>query len=116
MLVCVTNESKRTVLAARAQVANSLWTRLRGLMGSSLLPEGEGLWLTPCTSVHSFFMRYPIDVLFLDARGTVITGGTLNPWRMTRWVRNAVGVLEIPKGMMDKTITRPGDKVTIKQI
>lgn len=88
-------------------------SRLKGLLGTRSLPDGEGLWIQPCQSVHTFFMRYPIDVLFLNKEGSVIYATTLAPWRMSRWVRGANGVLELPAGTLNRTQTQIGNRIRL---
>jgi uncharacterized membrane protein (UPF0127 family) len=114
--LCVTNESKRVVITPRAKVASSLWTRFRGLLGEVSLPDGEALWLAPCRSVHTFFMRFPIDVLFIDSQGVVLSKATLVPWRVSRWVPRAAGVLELAAGTLERTRTDVGDRVSLRPI
>lgn len=87
--------------------------RAIGLLGSSTLPPDEGLWLKPCKSIHTFFMRYPIDVLFLDSEGTIVHQESLVPWRISRWVSRAEGVLEVAAGTLGKTQTQPGQRIIL---
>lgn len=99
-------------LAARCAEAATFWTRLVGLLGRAALPEGEGLWLTRCNSVHNFGMRFAIDVAFLDAEGVVIR--TLEPLGINRAspvVRKAKDVLELPVGTLARTGTVAGDRL-----
>ncbi len=79
------------------EVAWGFWSRFRGWMGKKPLPQGTALLICPCSSIHTFFMREPIDVAFLDRSGrvlSVIEG--LRPWRVSPWIRKAVAVLEMP--------------------
>lgn len=86
------------VLLARLRVAEGFWQRARGLIGRPCPGEGEGLWLGDCGSVHTCFMAYAIDVVFLDGAGTVLgISAGLPPWRMA-WFRGAVSVLELADG------------------
>ncbi|MFA6031017.1 MAG: DUF192 domain-containing protein [Elusimicrobiota bacterium] len=81
------------------ELADGLRSRLVGLLGRSALGRGEGLWLVPCSQVHMFFMRFPIDVVFLDAKGRVLqVVRELRPWRVSPWVRGAHSALELPAG------------------
>jgi len=114
--ICVTNQSKGAVLSRRVRVASSLWARCVGLLATASLPADEGLWLTPCRSVHTFFMRFPIDVLFLDAQGIVLSKATLTPWRFSRWERHAQGVLELAAGTLARTKTEVGDRIVLKNL
>src|SRR5438105_1994876 len=99
-LVCAMNETKKVVVARRVRRASSLWARGRGLLGDASLPADEGLWLKPCRSIHTFFMRFPIDVLFLDPQGIALSKATLAPWRFSRWERRADSVLELAAGTL----------------
>lgn len=87
------------VLAARLRSAHTHWSRLRGLIGTASLPEGDGLWIRPCRQVHMFWMRYPIDVVFLDdgLRVVEIVSG-LRPWRVSPKVPAATSVIEVAAG------------------
>src|SRR5687768_15527995 len=97
MLVAA-NTTRGHVLADRVRPAESFLSRIRGLLGTRTLTEGEGLWLSPCKSIHTFFMTYPIDALFLDAEGRLLHAATLAPWRLSRIVLRSCGVLELPAG------------------
>jgi uncharacterized protein len=114
MFVIAKNESKGTIIAPRVKVATSLLARSIGLLGHASLPAGEGLWLKPCTSVHTFFMRFTIDVLFVDRNGVALSKATLSPWRISRWERRAEGVLELPAGTLHQTRTEAGDKISFQ--
>jgi uncharacterized membrane protein (UPF0127 family) len=70
------------VVCERCLVADNPWTRMRGLLGRSELPAGEGILLRPCSSVHMMFMRFPIDVVFCDRDLRVLSVvPELRPWR-----------------------------------
>ena len=105
------NVTRNVVLGQKIQAASSILQRAVGLLATPALASGEGLWLHPCTSVHTFFMRYPIDVLFLSKEGAVLEQQTLKPWRVSRWVRKSDGVLELPAGMLERTGTAAGDRI-----
>jgi uncharacterized membrane protein (UPF0127 family) len=86
------------VVCRRCDVADGPLTRMRGLLGRPQLAEGQGLLLKPAGSVHTFFMRYPIDVVFLDREGVVTrVVPALRPWRAAG-SRKARSVLELPAG------------------
>lgn len=79
----ILNETKGTVVAEQARVAKSMWARFWGLMGRKELPKGHGLLIDPCSSIHMFFMRFPLDVVFLDGemKAVKVVRG-IKPWRM----------------------------------
>ncbi len=80
-------------------LAKGFFERLVGLMGESELQHGEGLWIEPCNSIHTFFMKFPIDVLYLDREGKVVEiQREIKPWRVAKPVFNAHSVIELPSG------------------
>lgn len=114
MRVRMINETRGTVLANKIKVANTFFARLMGLMGKAkpFLPKGCGLLLDPCKAIHTWFMRFPIDVVFLDEQGEVVgIEEKLAPWRLSRVYHNARCVLELPAGTVRDSQTRVGDKV-----
>ncbi|HXA28379.1 MAG TPA: DUF192 domain-containing protein [Candidatus Angelobacter sp.] len=89
------------VVAPHVEVAGTAWRRFMGLMFRSELPAGHGLALTPCSSIHMFFMRIPLDVAFLDREGRVLrVYHGIRPWRVSRVVRGARTAVELPAGTL----------------
>jgi uncharacterized membrane protein (UPF0127 family) len=114
------NETRGTTLAESVEVATSLWGRFKGLMGRRTLPARHALWLSGTNGIHMFFMRFPIDAVFLakpsaaGARTVLAAKRNVRPWiGMVPLVRGAEGVLELPTGSIDETGTRAGDVVRI---
>ncbi|GAC1327439.1 MAG: DUF192 domain-containing protein [Candidatus Dormibacteria bacterium] len=89
------------MLVAELEIASTSWSRFVGLMGRASLPAGHGLWIEPCNSIHMFFMRFAIDVLFLDREGRVkkVMLG-LKPWRVSPIVFGARTTVELPAGTL----------------
>jgi uncharacterized membrane protein (UPF0127 family) len=89
--------------------------RRTGLLNRSRLEPGEGLWIVPCEAVHSFFMKFPIDVIYLDRQRRVrkVTRN-LVPWRISGCL-TAHSVLELPAGTADATGTRRGDQLIFEE-
>ena len=101
-------------LSNNVALADDLLKRMKGLLGKSTMPNGESLWIKPCISVHTFLMRFPIDVIFLNKRNQVIAAiRNLRPNRVTRLYPKAVSVLELPVGILQVTDTREGDEIKI---
>jgi uncharacterized membrane protein (UPF0127 family) len=97
------------VVCERCVVADSVGRRMRGLLGRRELPVGEGLLLQPAPSVHMFFMRFPIDVVFLDRDLQVVdVRPDLRPWRMAS-KRGARAALELPAGEAGRRGVQVGD-------
>jgi uncharacterized membrane protein (UPF0127 family) len=87
-------------LGDRIERAESLRARTVGLLGRSSLPRGSGLWLEPCSSVHTFFMGFAIDVVFLDADRRVIRiFARIAPWRIAIGGWSARSAIEVPAGV-----------------
>jgi uncharacterized protein len=86
------------VVLERCWIADRPWSRMRGLLGRGGLEQGEGLLLKPCGSVHTLFMRFPIDVVFLDRELSVLAvRPEVRPWR-TAGTRGAKVALELAAG------------------
>ena len=102
-----------TIVCERCTVAESSLARLRGLLGRDGLEPGEGLLLRPASAVHTYFMRFPIDVVFLD-RALVVLGISdgVDPWRATS-CRGAKAVLELPAGESSRRGLAVGDQLTL---
>jgi uncharacterized membrane protein (UPF0127 family) len=96
----------------RLIVADRPWSRLRGLLGRERLDAGEGMLLRPAGSVHTAFMRFPIDVVFLDRELRVLkVTEDVRPWR-TAGCRGAKAVLELPAGECARRTLRIGDRLS----
>jgi uncharacterized membrane protein (UPF0127 family) len=114
--VCVVNRTRGIVLGVKVRTASTFLSRLVGLLGTAEIADGEGLWIVPCRSVHTLGMRYPLDVVFLDARGIVV--GILEglpPNRVGRVFRDARGALELRSGILAATGTAPGDRLEFEE-
>src|SRR5688572_22492650 len=108
------NLTRQTWLATTVRTASGFVTRLVGLLGRKRLGAEEALLLTPCRGVHTFGMKFPIDLVFLDETGSVVaTLEGLRPWRLSPVYRRAHSVLELRDGTIRKSGTRAGDHVEI---
>ena len=102
------------VVCERCVVADRVFPRLRGLLGRSSLPAGEGLLLTPERSIHMWFMRFPIDVVYADRDGRVLKlVHAIRPWRMSA-CRGAKVALELPVGAIERSGVVVGDHLVIE--
>ncbi|MFX4261819.1 DUF192 domain-containing protein [Pelotomaculum propionicicum] len=91
------------MIVGNLNVADSFWSRLKGLMRKRDMPEDEGLLIVPCNSVHSMFMRFPIDLLFLDRELKVIKIVEMfRPWKTTPIIRGSYQVVELRAGVVSK--------------
>jgi uncharacterized protein len=105
-----------TQVCGRCSLADSAPTRLKGLLGRDRLEHGEGMLLRPAPAIHTCFMRFPIDAVFLD-RGLQVVGVTpeLRPWR---WARRAGAraVLELGAGEADRLGVRAGERLKLSPL
>jgi uncharacterized membrane protein (UPF0127 family) len=107
----ILNLTREVVLAHRVEVADQGATRRKGLLGRSSLPAGEGLWIVPCESVHTFGMKFPIDLVYLDRNKKVKkVRSRVPPWRLSACL-SAHSVIELATGTIHRTQTSLGDKL-----
>jgi len=108
------NVSKDTVITSDLKEAAGFFQRLVGLMGRGRLENNEGLWMARCRAIHTFCMRFSIDVVFLD-RDFIVkkTVKGLRPFRPVVSCRHAQGVLELPEGTIERARIQIGDRVKI---
>ncbi|MBP5429688.1 MAG: DUF192 domain-containing protein [Elusimicrobiaceae bacterium] len=96
------------VIAQQVVLANTFYSRLKGLMGRKGLPQGEALLLDPCPQIHTCFMRFDIDVVFLDCSGRVVAVlEQIKPWRMSKFY-SGCQALELSGGSLQGSV-QPGD-------
>ena len=109
------NETRGNALATHLEVADSSNTRRKGLLGRDGLAPGTGLWIYPCESVHTFAMRFAIDLVYLD-RNCVVKKlrSKVPPGRMSVCL-SARSVLELPAGTIEATGTEVGDRIAIEK-
>jgi uncharacterized membrane protein (UPF0127 family) len=104
-----TSEGK--VVCERCTIAHRMWPRMRGLLGKRRLDSGEGLLIRPAPSIHTFFMRFPIDVVFLSRQGEVLkVAERVPPWR-ARSCRHSYAVLELAAGEAGRRGIAAGDRL-----
>jgi len=101
-------------IATSVEVAETSWRRFMGLMGRRELADGSGLCIRPCNSIHMFFMRFPLDIAFLDGEGRVLRMyHRLRPWRVSRIVFGAKAVLELPAGSLATAGVEKGSQLKL---
>jgi hypothetical protein len=111
----VVNMTRFALLGDKVETARTHLERTRGLLGTTKLPRGVGLWIVPCRSIHSFGMRYEFDALFIDREGRVV--GIHPRFRRNRISRifwSARGVLELSAGTLERTSTSLGDEIVFQ--
>ena len=111
----VHNKTRNRVLGTSVRTARGVAARMRGLLRTESLPEGEGLWIRPCSCIHSVGMKYAFDALFIDRSMTVVGACERFPRnRVSRIFPSADGVLELPAGTIARSGTRIGDVVEFR--
>jgi uncharacterized membrane protein (UPF0127 family) len=108
------NVTRKAILSDQCRFANSVWKRLVGLLNRKALNPGEGLLFDRCYGIHTFGMRFPIDVLFLDQDLRVLRTVEALPPLRTCAVKRAVYVLELPVGAIRQTHTEAGDQIQLR--
>jgi uncharacterized membrane protein (UPF0127 family) len=107
----ILNRTRLSTLATNAEVAKTSTARQRGLLGRTGLPQGGGLWIIPCESVHTFFMKFSIDLVYIDRKNVVRkVCRNVRPWRLSACL-TAHSIIELPVGAIDRSHTAPGDKL-----
>lgn len=111
----VLNLSNQAILATEVKVARTFGSRLIGLMFSREFPMGSALFITPCRSIHTFFMNYSIDVVYLDTQRRIVgLEEKLKPRKIGVLFPGTCSVLEFPAGMIESTDTEIGHQLEIQ--
>lgn len=109
-MIIIKNTTKDTVLAEHCLKADNFFSRFIGLMRTSELRQGHGLIITPCNSIHMFFMKIPLDIIFTDSNNRVVhLIEDIKPWRISKIVQDARSVIELPVGTINMSRTSVGD-------
>ena len=103
------NVTRQTEIATCAETADRGANRRKGLLGRDGLAPGEGLWIVPCEAVHTFGMRFAIDLIYLDRKHRIVkTRSNVKPSRLSACF-SAHSILELPSGVVCATQAMPGD-------
>lgn len=110
------NKTSNTTISENVMVADTFFKRLKGLMFTKELPEQNALLIESCNEIHTFNMRYSIDVLYLDASNNILAiDEDMKPGKIGKRVRNAVSVVELPSGKIKKLDIKIGQTITFNQ-
>ena len=111
----VRNQTRGTVLGDAIDLADTSAKRRVGLLKHQRLEPGHGLWIVPCESVHTFFMRFAIDLVYLDRKHKVRkVRNAVPPWRLSVCL-TAHSILELPAGTARQTATAAGDELVFEK-
>lgn len=114
-LMWIINQTKNEVLADNATLADTAASRLVGLLNRDSISPGEGLVITQCRSIHMFFMKFAIDVIFIDRSNKAIgLVPRIKPFQMSPYFLWANAAIELPEGVIEKTRTQVGDTIVFQ--
>jgi hypothetical protein len=109
--ISILNVTRNTQIANRAEVAGSGMKRSKGLLGRKGLDAGEGMWIVPCEAVHTFFMQFPLDLIYLDKKNRIRkVKSNVRPWRLSVCL-SAHSIIELPVGAIRDSQSHSGDIV-----
>ncbi len=110
----LTNSTQSRTLTQNLVVADNLFQRMKGLLGKSHLKEGEMLWILRCNSIHTFFMKFPIDCVFLNKQMSVCSiQSHVKPWRLVLPIFKATSVIEMEAGKALQFNIQIGDQLHV---
>ena len=102
------------IIADRVHVADKLYSRLKGLIGTRGMQSGEAMVLIPCNSVHTWFMKYPIDVIITDREGMILRiREGLTPWKFGPWASKGRMAIELPQGTINRHKIQVGERLIL---
>ena len=109
------NQTRQTVIATNIERADNILTRFKGLMGRPQIADNYALWIVPCFDIHSCFMRFEFDAIFLNKELKVLhLVERMKPWRVSKLVRGGHVVVELPAGAIQRTQTQLSDLLAWK--
>lgn len=109
------NQTKNNVIAHSVELADTPWTRMKGLLGRTGLASDQALLITHCNSIHMFFMKFPIDVVFIDRKGLVVgLVRNIPPFHVSPIFWKSASAIELPSGTLQETRTEPGDQIVFQ--
>lgn len=112
----IVNQTRGTELAHSVEVADTASRRSKGLLGRKGLEPGTALWIVPCESVHTFFMQFSLDLVYLDKQKRIVKiRRNIPPWRMSLCLR-AHSVLEFPAGALRAGLDSAGDSLVFSPV
>lgn len=115
--ISIINQTRGNNLADDARLASSYWQRLIGLMGSKPLVKGEAQIIDPCSSVHTHWMRFAIDVIYVNKDHFVVgIDPALAPWKIGHFYKKVRYVVELPSGTAAATGTQVGDVLNLREV
>ena len=110
----ILNKTRNSIIAVKAVIADSFFSRMIGLLNRASLEDGEALVITRCNSIHMFFMRFAIDVIFIDQRSKIVgLVRNIKPFQLSKIYWNSASAIELPIGTIDRTQSALGDSLSL---
>lgn len=110
------NRTRDTLLGQAVEIADTSAKRRTGLLKHERLEPGHGLWIVPCESVHTFFMKFAIDLVYVDKKHIVRkVRNAVPPWRLSACL-SAHSILELPAGTAQQSGTQSGDELVFEKL
>jgi uncharacterized membrane protein (UPF0127 family) len=111
----IVNVTRSTSIASHVETARDPWQRMKGLLGTSHFPQGQALVITHCQSIHMFFMKFPIDVIFCDSQDKAVgLCANIKPFGLSPIFFKASYAIELPSGSIASSQTQVGDQIKIQ--
>jgi uncharacterized membrane protein (UPF0127 family) len=111
------NKTNNTIISENVMIADTFFKRLKGLMFTKELPEQSALHIKPCNEIHTFNMKYSIDVLYLDVNNNILAvDEDMRPCKIGKHVKKATSVVELPSGKIKKLSIQVGETVEFSKI
>lgn len=108
------NLEDNQIICNKVDIADSFFKRLKGLMFTKELPPDSSMYIYPCGQIHTFFMNYDIDVLYLDKNNTILAiDDSIKPCKVGKKVKGAVAVVELQAGKAKKSNIKVGQALKI---
>ncbi len=110
----IRNTGRKTALGEAIEVASTATQQVKGLLGRDCLASGQGLLFKRCSSLHTFFMQFPIDIVFMDKNAKVLKlAAGVQPFKLVAAPLRAYYALELPHGALEASATRVGDRLQL---
>ena len=110
----IRNVTRNALIADKAIAANTMFKRMKGLLGRERFNSGEALVITPCRSIHMLFMKFPLDIIFIDRANTAVgLCPNIRPFQFSPFFPRAHSAIEIPAGTIAASRTQMGDTIQI---
>jgi uncharacterized membrane protein (UPF0127 family) len=111
------NLTRQTTIATHLEITENSWDRMKGLLGRNDLPAGHGLMITHCRSIHMFFMKFPIDVIFCNDENKVVgLCPGIKPFALSPVFFQSACAIELPVGTIHSSRTQVGDNLAISTV